>query len=186
MSVSITSMRSLIAECRAKSNNCRGRFNADTIAEICLRLELSFLIDSLVELKPNSAMGSAAVRALEHLRSFGADSGEFYFAQRLRPSIVDSVVRSDARPRWIKALIEQGSDEVDAFTMVVDRWLVEPWEKAIDRQSVECEYRVWLKKRNKLVRDRERWSASSSYHTRAFRMPLIYVPKVHSQIFKRR
>ena len=137
-------MRAIIAECRAQHNNRRGILSAASIGDICGRIGLAFLTRPLIDLTRISAADSPSMRALEQLRSFGADSGEYYFAERLRPSIAGTVVARDARSRWVHALLQQGSEAIEAYDLVVDRWIVEPWERPIDRHCVEAEYRTWL------------------------------------------
>jgi hypothetical protein len=54
------------------------------------------------------------------------------------------VAARDARSRWVHALLQQGSEAIEAYDLVVDRWIVEPWERPIDRSCVETEYQTWL------------------------------------------
>ena len=143
VSTSIENMVALIKDCRMRNNDLGRTFSAGSISDICNHIGLPFLIAPLT--KSGRAQNDAYTRekALEQLRSFGSGSGEFYFAEAMKPSIVNIVSHKSARARWIHELIQEGDTKTEAITRVLKLWDVPENSPQLDKYTIKVEYEQW-------------------------------------------
>ena len=144
VSTSIENMIALIQECRTRNNDLGRTFSAGSISDICNHIGLPFLIDSLTKAGRHQHDAYARDKALAQLRSFGSGSGEFYFAEAMKPSIVNIVSHKSARVRWIHELIQEGETKTEAITRVLKLWDVPENSPQLDKHTITVEYERWL------------------------------------------
>ena len=144
MSTSIETMISLIRECRERNHDLGHKFSTATITDICNHLRLPFLIESLSKTERAETAQITREKAFEQLRSYGPGTGEFYFAEVLKPSIVNIVTDKSARANWVHQLIQEGESQADAIARVVALWNIPDNASVLDRLSVERDYQQWL------------------------------------------
>lgn len=145
MSISISEMMQLIHECRTQNNNLDRKLNYRTITDICNHIGLPFLIDSLIKTGRPKKGAYSRKQAFDHLRSFGSGSGEFYFAETMKPSVVNIITHKSMRARWIHQLIQEGLSKNDAIARIVKEWVVPQNSPNLDRRNVKREYEEWLR-----------------------------------------
>ena len=148
MSISITGMIDLIQECRERHNDFERKLSYKTITDVCRHIRMPFLIDPLTKTGRPKKGAYNRQQALDHLRSFGSGSGEFYLAEVLKPSVINIVTHKNIRARWIHELIEKGLDKNAAIAHVVRKWDVAPTSPPLDRRNIKREYDSWLDKQN--------------------------------------
>jgi len=144
MSTSVQNMIDLIRDCRQRNNDLGHRFSSATISDICNHIRLPFLIESLSKTERAETAQITREKAFEQLRSYGPKTGEFYFAEVLKPSIVNIVTDKSARANWVHQLIQEGESQADAIARVVALWNIPDNASVLDRLSVERDYQQWL------------------------------------------
>jgi hypothetical protein len=145
MSTSVQKMIHLIQDYRGQNNDLGHKFSAATINDICNHIQLPFLAELLTISGHSEKTGFTRKKALEQLRSFGQNTGEFYFAEAIQPSIVNRVTDKSARAKWIHQLIQEGESRAEAIARVVELWQVPDNSPDLNRPSVQREYQQWLK-----------------------------------------
>ena len=148
MSISITGMIDLIQECRQRHNDFERKLSYKTITDICIHIRMPFLIDPLTKTGRPKKGAYNRQQALDHLRSFGSASGEFYLAEFIEPTVIETIKLKNIRARWIHELIEKGLDKNAAIAHVVRKWDVAPTSPPLDRRNIKREYDSWLDKQN--------------------------------------
>ena len=148
MSISIPEMMQLIHDCRTQNNNLDRKLSYPTIADICNHIRLPFLIEPLTETGRSQKGAYTRKQAFDHLRSFGSGSGEFYFAEAMKPSAVNIVADKSARARWIHQLIHEGVSKNDAIARIVKEWEVPQNSPRLNRENIKREYDKWLIKQD--------------------------------------
>ena len=143
MSTSLKNMVSLIAECRWRHCDLGHQFSSATISDICNHIQLPFLIEPLTTAGQPGKSRLMRERALKQLRSFGPNTGEFYFAEAMQPSIVNVVAQKSGRARWIHQLIQEGESKTEAIARVIKLWQVPDNAAQLDTLCLEREYREW-------------------------------------------
>jgi len=150
MSTSIENMIDLIRVCRERNHDLGSTFSAATITDICNHIRLPFLIEALTKTGRAEKASITHTKAFEQLRSFGPNSGEFYFAEAMQPSIVNIVSHRSVRARWIHQLIHEGESKADAIDHVSKLWIVPDNAPDLDRPSVKREYEQWLQAQDRV------------------------------------
>ena len=148
VSTSIENMIALIQECRSRNNDLGRTFSAGSISDICHHIGLPFLIVPLTKAGRPQNDACTREKALGQLRSFGSGSGEFYFAEAMKPSIVNIVSHKSARARWIHELIQEGETKTEAITRVLMLWDVPESSPQLDRHTITVEYEQWLQQQD--------------------------------------
>jgi len=150
MSTSVQYMIDLIGDCRGRNNDLGHRLSTATISDICNHIRLPFLIEPLTKPQRSEKTQMTTEKAFEQLRSFGPGSGEFYFAEALKPSIVNIVINKSARAKWVHQLIQEGESKADAIAHVLALWIVPDNAPEQDSLIIGREYEAWLQQQKKI------------------------------------
>ena len=145
VSISIPEMKQLIHDCRTQNNNLGPKLSYQTITDICNHIRLPFLIEPLIKTGRPKQGAYTRKQAFDHLRSFGSGSGEFYFAEVMKPSVINIVADKTARARWIHQLIHEGVSKNDAIARIVKAWEMPPNSPRLNRENITRDYEEWLK-----------------------------------------
>lgn len=145
MSTSIPEMMQLIYDCRTQNNNLDRKLSYRTITDICNHIRLPFLIDPLIKTGRPQKGAYTRKQAFDHLRSFGSGSGEFYFAEAMKPSVGNIVADKSVRAKWIHQLIHEGVSKNDAIARIVKEWEVPQNSPSLNRADIKREYEKWVR-----------------------------------------